>query len=280
MEYGSNKCPAFLTSVLNFAAFALERTSAPEHIIGCNYIHLSEFSNIYCHKMDDDAEAKLAEVLVVPNTKSQDELELAEIREKNKIPDALLEFEAVQTQTEMEVLLNRVDNNLKQTLSDIDLMINSRLDDFDLTKSPKPFTMPLFHPPKTLIELTRDREEYIKLVTSVKTPDRCPSSSEVIMKEVLSLSDITQTFNPSNITDTLLDFFKECMESLLRKNLLLIARFSRIFTTAADIMKYSPTLQQQIDFLREDYADCAERYERLFVAKSRNASLNMNLKVF
>jgi uncharacterized protein YrzB (UPF0473 family) len=108
----------------------------------------------------------------------------------------------------------------------------------------------------------------LKKLNDVDHPGHSQCSSEAILQEIKQTADIESEIGNEKLFETLLEFYNEKTHRILRENMLLISRWGKFCRSSFDITKFAPAFRRQQTILKHEYADAADRYERLFEIKS------------
>lgn len=96
--------------------------------------------------------------------------------------------------------------------------------------------------------------------------DQC--SSEAILKEIKQIADVESEIGNDKLFEILLEFYNEKAHRILRENMLLVSRWGKFCRSSFDMTKFAPAFRRQQTILKQEYADAADRYERLFEIKA------------
>eukprot|EP00842_Homolaphlyctis_polyrhiza_P006956 jgi/Hompol1/84/HPOL_002445-RA len=176
-------------------------------------------------------------------------------RMENEIPDELKEYPPPES-------IASLDKHMDALLEDMKILFDSRQKESQASGENR-LRMPLlpqmlhFQNYKTL------RKDNIESILKVEMPARKISSTEVIQKELATFWTIEEKFEGNGMLTMLISFFKERAECLLQENSLLISRWSRFCRTSFDISKFYNFFSIRSKYLRQEFADAVNRYERL-----------------
>lgn len=113
----------------------------------------------------------------------------------------------------------------------------------------------------------------------IEIPKHSRTSSEKFVQEMKEYWDIDSELYDNKLFDMLLEFFQEKSERLLVQNSLLMSRWGRFCRTAVDITKFGGMFRSEQSYLRCEYVDSVERYERLKEIKILNEKRQFDLKI-
>ncbi|KAH6596262.1 hypothetical protein BASA50_005306 [Batrachochytrium salamandrivorans] len=175
---------------------------------------------------------------------------------ENDIPESLIESPQPES-------LASLDKRMDDLLEDIKTLIDSRNKEFQISGESRA-RMPLLPSIMKFDMYKALRKENIEGLLKVEMPSRKLSSSEVIQKETLQYWNVERHFEGGRHLSLLMDFFKEKSERYLQENQLLISRWSRFCRTSNDIVQFAPEFMKRHEYLRREFSDSVNRYERLY----------------
>ncbi|XJO74599.1 hypothetical protein BDV3_005400 [Batrachochytrium dendrobatidis] len=178
------------------------------------------------------------------------------LKPENGFPDSLIDNSPPDS-------LPFLDKQMDNLLEDIRILIDARNKEFQITGEGRT-RMPLI-PPIAKFEMYKSlRKDNVEGILKVEMPSRKVGSSEVIQKETRQYWNIEQHFEGDRHLEILIGFFKEKTERILQENRLLVSRWSRFCRTSFDISRFSPVFKKRHEYLRREFIDSVNRYERLY----------------
>lgn len=123
------------------------------------------------------------------------------------------------------------------------------------------------YPPRKLTDFRKLREDRLKDVTDINMPVNIQTGSEKVVQELKEAWNMDELFHPTRLLDVLVDFYESKSQRVLEENRMLMGRWTRFCRSSHDAKQIYASFQSYQKYLRDEYVDSVQRFERLSEAR-------------